>query len=220
MKKLYCNARKGSAVFVVVIILALVSSMLSLGMAKASQLGMNSTSSNQISIQAQQFANSRADLLKSENYSSLKSKGKSKISNSNDFYDEVIVSGEITCPDASNVKQKECTVNVYKGSEAKPRSTIHLMRYSTVANELDIGEPEYLGAGPRTFVAKEAGFVSAGGSNKSNSMDIKVNGKTLGYVIHRGYGTGTISACVPVPKGATVSLAGQVYWAYWSKLKA
>ena len=75
---------------------------------------------------------------------------------------------------------------------------------------MDIGQPEYLGSGPRTFVVKEAGFVTAGGSSKPQSLTVQVNGKTLGYVCPRGYGTGTISAYVPVPKGVTVSILGQV----------
>lgn len=212
--------RKGNAILAIVIILAIVASILGLSIAKATQVSMNSTTSNQITIQAQQYADSKANLLKSQNYKNIASKGKSSISGSKGFYDEVIVSAEVPYPNDTTVKQKQCTINVYKGNETIPRATIHLMRYSTATNELDIGEPEYLGAGPRTFVAKQAGFCTAGGSNKPQAMSVQVNGKTLGYVTNRDYGTGTISVCVPVPKGATVTLSGKVNWAYWSKLKA
>ena len=45
-------------------------------------------------------------------------------------------------------------------------------------------------------------------------------GVTLGYVVGRNYGTGAISACVPVPKGAKWHIYGDCHKAYWSKLKA
>lgn len=130
MKKLYCNARKGSAVFVVVIILALVSSMLSLGMAKVSQAAMSSTNTNKTTSQAQQYAESKAGIIKSISYGNLASQSKSIISNSGDFYDEVVVGSESTYPSDGKIKQKECLIRVYKGSETVPRASLRLMRYS------------------------------------------------------------------------------------------
>lgn len=130
MKKLYCNARKGSAVFVVVIILALISSMLSLGMAKVSQVAMSSTNTNKTTSQAQQYAESKAGIIKSISYGNLASQSKSIISNSGDFYDEVVVGNESTYPSDKKIKQKECLIRVYKGSETVPRASLRLMRYS------------------------------------------------------------------------------------------
>lgn len=130
MKKLYCNARKGSAVFVVVIILALVCSMLSLGMAKVSQAAMSSTNTNKTTSQAQQYAESKAGIIKSISYGNLASQSKSIISNSGDFYDEVVVGSESTYPSDEKIKQKECLIRVYKGSETVPRASLRLMRYS------------------------------------------------------------------------------------------
>lgn len=130
MKKLYCNARKGSAVFVVVIILALISSMLSLGMAKVSQAAMSSTNTNKTTSQAQQYAESKAGIIKSISYGNLASQSKSIISNSGDFYDEVVVGNESTYPSDKKIKQKECLIRVYKGSETVPRASLRLMRYS------------------------------------------------------------------------------------------
>lgn len=130
MKKLYCNARKGSAVFVVVIILALVSSMLSLGMAKVSQAAMSSTNTNKTTSQAQQYAESKAGIIKSISYGNLASQSKSIISNSGDFYDEVVVGSESTYPSDEKIKQKECLIRVYKGSETVPRASLRLIRYS------------------------------------------------------------------------------------------
>ena len=139
MKKLYCNARKGSAVFVVVIILALVSSMLSLGMAKVSQAAMSSTNTNKTTSQAQQYAESKAGIIKSFSYGNLASQSKSIISNSGDFYDEVVVGSESTYPSDEKIKQKECLIRVYKGSETVPRASLRLMRYSVEASSVPQG---------------------------------------------------------------------------------
>lgn len=139
MKKLYCNARKGSAVFVVVIILALVSSMLSLGMAKVSQAAMSSTNTNKTTSQAQQYAESKAGIIKSISYGNLASQSKSIISNSGDFYDEVVVGSESTYPSDEKIKQKECLIRVYKGSETVPRASLRLMRYSVEASSVPQG---------------------------------------------------------------------------------
>ena len=139
MKKLYCNARKGSAVFVVVIILALVSSMLSLGMAKVSQAAMSSTNTNKTTSQAQQYAESKAGIIKSISYGNLASQSKSIISNSGDFYDEVVVGSESTYPSDEKIKQKECLIRVYKGSETVPRASLRLMRYSVEASSIQQG---------------------------------------------------------------------------------
>lgn len=139
MKKLYCNARKGSAVFVVVTILALVSSMLSLGMAKVSQAAMSSTNTNKTTSQAQQYAESKAGIIKSISYGNLASQSKSIISNSGDFYDEVVVGSESTYPSDEKIKQKECLIRVYKGSETVPRASLRLMRYSVEASSIPQG---------------------------------------------------------------------------------
>ncbi len=217
MKNLHSSKKQGSALLAVVLVLAVVSSVLSVSTAKISQAAINSTGSNKTTLQAQQYAASEAELMRSMPYSNLSSSAKAKIAGTV-FSKEVILGEESSY--SSSIKQRSVTVNIYSDTESLPRSTVKLQRYSVEASDLDIGQPEYLGSGPRTFVAKEAGFVTAGGSSKPQSLTVQVNGKTLGYVCPRGYGTGTISACVPVPKGATVSISGQVDWAYWSKLKA
>lgn len=217
MKISHSSKKQGSALLAVVLVLAVISSVMSVSTAKISQAAINSTGSNKTTLQAQQYAASEAELMRSMPYSDLSSSAKARIAGTV-FSKEVILGEESSY--SSSIKQRPVTVNIYSDAESLPRSTLTFQRYSVEAGDLDIGQPEYLGSGPRTFVAKEAGFVTAGGSSKPQSLTVQVNGKTLGYVCPRGYGTGTISACVPVPKGATVSISGQVDWAYWSKLKA
>lgn len=122
--------RKGSALLAVVLILAVISSMLSVGTAKLTQAAINSTSTNKITLQAQQYAASKADIVKATKYDELAAQNKTVISNSDGFYDEVSISAESEYPGNSNISQRECIIRVYKDSEALPRSSLKLMRYS------------------------------------------------------------------------------------------
>ena len=119
--------RRGSALLAVVLILAVVSSVMSIGTAKITQAAINSTGSNKATLQAQQFASSEADLIKSISYTDLTAQSRADISDSG-FQREVILSAESDY--SEQIKQKTATINVYKGSESLPRSTIKLTRYS------------------------------------------------------------------------------------------
>lgn len=121
------NYRRGSALLAVVLVLAVVSSILSIGTAKITQAAINSTGSNKATLQAQQFASSEADLIKSISYTDLTAQSRADISDSG-FQREVILSAESDY--SEQIKQKTATINVYKGSESLPRSTIKLTRYS------------------------------------------------------------------------------------------
>ena len=124
------NCRKGSALLAVVLILAVISSMLSLGTAKLTQAALNSTSTNKITLQAQQYAASKADIVKATNYDDLTAQNKTVISNSDNFYDEVLLGDETDYPDNDKIKQKDVTINVYSRAEPLPRASLKLTRYS------------------------------------------------------------------------------------------
>lgn len=81
-------------------------------------------------LQAQQYAASKAELVKAEKYSDLTAQTKSIISNSNTFYDEVIIDDETDYPDNDKIKQKDVTINVYSNTETLPRASLKLTRYS------------------------------------------------------------------------------------------
>lgn len=121
------NYRRGSALLAVVLVLAVVSSFMSIGTAKITQAAINSTGSNKATLQAQQFASSEAELIKSISYTDLTAQFRADISDSG-FQKEVILSDESDY--SEQIKQKTATINVYKGSESLPRSTIKLTRYS------------------------------------------------------------------------------------------
>lgn len=100
---------------------------MSIGTAKITQAAINSTGSNKATLQAQQFASSEADLIKSISYTDLTAQSRADISDSG-FQREVILSAESDY--SEQIKQKTATITVYKGSESLPRSTIKLTRYS------------------------------------------------------------------------------------------
>ena len=119
--------RRGSALLAVVLVLAVVSSVMSIGTAKITQAAINSTGSNKATLQAQQFAASEAELIKSISYADLTAQSRADISDSG-FQKEILLSDE--SDHSEQIKQKTATINVYKGSELLPRSTIKLTRYS------------------------------------------------------------------------------------------
>lgn len=110
-----------------VLVLAIVASMISLGTAKVTQAAISSTTSNKTTLQAQSYAETEADILRFTNYDQLVRKSKSQISGT-DFYREVSVGAESVYDSTNNIKQKKCIVKVYKGSESVPRSSLSIVR--------------------------------------------------------------------------------------------
>ena len=106
-------------------------------MAKVTSVSTHSLSSNKITLQAHQLALDKAELLKSETYSSLASQGKKAVAGSL-YYDEVTVGKETAMPSNHDIKEKPCRVNVYYGDESIPRATLSFNRYSVSQNESSI----------------------------------------------------------------------------------
>ena len=111
--------------------------MLAFSTAKVSQAGIRAADSSKITLQAQQYAASEADLLSHSPYDKLSSKAKSVISGSL-YHDEVTVGKETAMPSNQDIKQKPCRVNVYYGDESIPRATLSFNRYSVSQNESSI----------------------------------------------------------------------------------
>lgn len=122
--------RKGSALLAVVLVLSVISSFMAVSVAKISQASQNSIGSSKVALQAQQYAASKAELVKAEKYSDLTAQTKSIISNSNTFYDEVIIGDETDYPNNDKIKQKDVTINVYSNTETLPRASLKFTRYS------------------------------------------------------------------------------------------
>ena len=161
------HRHKGSAFLALVLVMAIVSSLFSLGSAKVTQAAMNGTSSNKTSLQAQQYAVSEAALLQAVPYADLKASAKAEIPNSS-YFTETSLSSESNYTDTT--KKRTATIHIYYGNETVPRASLAVDRYSV--------EPEKISVIP-------IGTVIAFAGNESPSDDgtwLECNGQSCaGY---------------------------------------
>lgn len=99
-----------------------------LSLAKVNSISLNTMKANSVALQAYQFADAEAQLVRATDYSSLALKAKSDIPNSNGFQREVTVSSESNYSDT--VKQKTATVKIYKTGESTPIISLDVKRLS------------------------------------------------------------------------------------------
>ena len=100
---------------------------MAISIAKATQGSQDSLVSVKATNQANMYALSEAELLKSVDYSNLSNQAKVAIPNS-DFQKEISVSDESNYSDSA--KQKTVTVKIYKENETIPRAELKFNRYS------------------------------------------------------------------------------------------
>ena len=94
--------------------------------AKTQQSVLASTNSNNIALQAYQYAESKADIVKLTKYNSLTAQNKKDIADSN-YQDEVLLSEESSVDDH---KERTATINVYFKGDSWPRASLKLIRSS------------------------------------------------------------------------------------------
>ena len=106
--------------------------MMGLSSAKVSSATNSSLSSSKTSAQALQYAETQADIVRNTAYDDLSSKAKTQIAGTH-FYEEVTVGAETAYKE--DIKKKDCTVNVYSGSETIPRATLTITRLTKEENQ-------------------------------------------------------------------------------------
>lgn len=131
-RKFICSSHKGSAVLALVIVCGIFSSMMGLASAKVSSVTNSSLSSSKTSAQALQYAETQADIVRNTAYDDLSSKAKTQIAGTH-FYEEVTVGAETAYKE--DIKKKDCTVNIYSGSETIPRATLTITRLTKEENQ-------------------------------------------------------------------------------------
>lgn len=99
-----------------------------LSLAKVNSIALNSMKANSTALQAYQYADAEAQLLRATDYASLSAKSKSDIPNSSGYQREVILSSESNYSDS--IKQKTATVKIYKTGESTPRIVLNVKRLS------------------------------------------------------------------------------------------
>ena len=129
MPPLITQKQRGSGLLIMAIISAVIVGLTAVSLAKVNHLAFNGLDSSKTALQAQQYAASKAELIRSIKYDNLTAQNKTTIQNSN-FQDEVKISAESSYPSDSSIKQKICTINVYKIGESLPRSTLIVTRLS------------------------------------------------------------------------------------------
>lgn len=131
-RKFIRSSHKGSAVLALVIVCGIFSSMMGLASAKVSSVTNSSLSSSKTSAQALQYAETQAGIVRNTAYDDLSSKAKTQIAGTH-FYEEVTVGAETAYKE--DIKKKDCTVNIYSGSETIPRATLTITRLTKEENQ-------------------------------------------------------------------------------------
>lgn len=177
--------------------------MLAFSTAKVSQAGMRAADSSKITLQAQQYAASEADLLSHSPYDKLSSKAKSAIPGSK-YSSEIVVGGESTYE--NSLKKKDCTVQVFYGSENLPRSTLTLSRFHAETSSGSSGS--WVDSFPASGTAPSDGIIVCT-SHWNTEMSITISG-ILRTRVHRRdkYGQGCTNATCPIAKGESYSISG------------
>jgi hypothetical protein len=126
---------KGYSFLVVFLVVMALLTGTAINLARFQQSVLASSSSNITALQAYEYAESKADIVKLTKYDELTAQAKKDLAESN-YQDEVLVSEET---DNDSYKEREVTVNVYVKGEIRPRATLKLIR--STAEKQSIGVP-------------------------------------------------------------------------------
>ena len=131
--------RKGAGFLTVAVITAIMVALTSLGVTKVNQAAFGGYNSSRVLLQAQQYAEAEAAVIKATAYSDLTARSRVEIQNSNGYYSEVSLSAESDY--SENVKQKIASINIYKGNEALPRYTLNVLKTDAEVVQASSGVP-------------------------------------------------------------------------------
>ena len=113
--------------------------VLSTSLATIAQATFSTSSSSKIALQALQYADAKSEILRATKYDELTAHERTVINNSI-YQDEVIIGPETSYPGNEEIKQKVCTVNVYRLDEEYPRYSLNVIRTSvSLDNSVPVG---------------------------------------------------------------------------------
>lgn len=121
---------KGSGILVITMIAAVMVGIIALSITKISHSVFSGANSSRITIQAQEYALTRAEALRVKAYGDLAAINKRQIANTDNYFEEVILDAENVYPSDNTLNQRVCTVNIYKDSEPFPRHSLKVVRVS------------------------------------------------------------------------------------------
>ena len=121
------------------IVSAAIVGLTAVSLAKVNHIAFNGLNSSQIALQAQQYADAEASIIKATAYKDLKAHAKTTIQNSNGYQSEVSLSNESDYSDT--IKQKTATIKIYRNGENNPRATLNLLKLSVEQQQSGGGVP-------------------------------------------------------------------------------
>lgn len=137
-------SHKGAGFMIAAVITASIVGLTALSMTKINQAAFSGLSSSKVIVQAQQYADVEAIIVKATGYENLEEHEKTAIPNSNDYFSEVVLSEESDYLEI--FKQRTATINIYKGDEVLPRYSLDIPR-------IDVGAPSTGGVPAGTIIA-------------------------------------------------------------------
>ena len=132
------GANSGYGLLIIAIVTAMMVALISLSVTRLNQSVFAGMNNSKIMLQAQQYAETEAQIIKATDYSNLIAHGKTQIQNSNGFYSEVILFTESNY--SENIKQRNVLIQIYKDSEVLPRYSLNVLRIN-VKNHISSGVP-------------------------------------------------------------------------------
>ena len=124
------SLQKGSGILVTMIVAAFMVGVIALSTAKMSNSLFSGTNSNRIAVQAQEYALTRAEALRAKAYGDIDAINRRQIPNTDNYFEEVILGVETVYPSDNALKQRVCTINIYKDAEFLPRYSLKVTRVS------------------------------------------------------------------------------------------
>ena len=157
--------RRGAAMLVNMIIVALVMGLMATSFAQLSSGQFASADAYRTSYQAQQLVEAKANEIAVTSYSALAAQARAVVPGATEWQRQVILGAEVDLGGGN--KQRPVTINVYKGSEATARASV--VKYPTSA-----GTAAGVPAGMVAYFQQTscpAGWIAANGA--SGTVDVR-----------------------------------------------
>lgn len=113
--------------------------LISVSVSKVNQTAFSGFNNSRIMHQAQQYADSKAVIIKATKYDDLTAQNKIAIQDSDGYFSEVVLSAESDY--SEDVKQRTASINIYKDDDILPRYSLRVLKVSVEEEEDSGGVP-------------------------------------------------------------------------------
>ena len=168
---LITQKQRGSGLLIMAIVSAAIVGLTAVSLVKVNHLAFNGLNASQIALQAQQYADAEAAILKATAYTDLTAHNRVDIQNSNGYQSEIILSNESDYSDV--IKQKTATIKIYRNGETNPRCTLNLLKLSVEqqqTSDIPVGTIIAWGGSNPSIVVDNATWLLCDGRSFSSSL--------------------------------------------------